>query len=184
MSPNRKTSWLLAGVLALLAVASARAQEDAIPNDLQWFGPTENGSYGNGPDRKTGVFFGYEGLIWSINAPSAASIGLPPPNSRVVWYDNTDTSMDFQTSTLNTGSFQSAFVPGSLFQYGYMGEEHGIIGETYWLQSQTQTIGADNVPMVINDPVIGSFGERRLVRACPIIRASRSRRTFPPTSDC
>lgn len=150
-SPHRNLTWLVTGALALLTALPAGA-EDTVA-DMQLFAPADVTSYGGGPEPNTGYFFAFDGIFWSIQRPGTALIGSPAADA--VYF--TDTSrLWIQTSTVNTGEYDSMITEGSRFQLGRMGEEHGWLGEFYFLQTQEQELHASHVHMRLNDPGIGT----------------------------
>jgi len=165
MSRNRTSSWLAAGVLLLLAAASARAQqitEELDSYDYQLFAPADVTPYDGGPEQRQGYFFGFDGLLWSISKPALNYMGLPPPYSRVVFY-GTDTNYVTQFSTFNNSQLASEGVTGDRFDLGYMGKENGWYLSGFKLQDQNQLYYGSNVNMVMNDPPVdNTYGITRL----------------------
>jgi hypothetical protein len=151
-------SGLAAGVLTLLAGLPTLAQD---LEDAQLFAPADVSNYDGDQELKHGYFFRFDGLSWFIQKPQAASIGLAPPNSRTVFYGN-DATAQVQTSSGDTSALKSAQVEGSRFDFGYVGEYNGWFVSGYKLQDQYQELWLNNASVVLNDPVVGAFGERSL----------------------
>jgi hypothetical protein len=169
LSPNRTLAWLVAAALALTAT---RVGAQSYPNegqsfppqdlqDMQPFAPVDVNSYDAAVEPHQGFFFTYDGLVWAIKSPPTASIGLAPPNNRLVFY-GTDAAYDYQYSEGDTSPLSTQYRYGNRFEYGYMGRDHGIYGCYFGLAQLNQEYGLSDVDMVIKDPVYGAYGESRL----------------------
>ena len=146
MSPYQRFTWLLAGFLTLLAALPARANDENLA-DMQLFSPLEVRPYGDGPEPRTGWFFRYDPLVWNVQRPDVAFLGVPPPAQANI---GTALVPVIAQSTLTTADMTDAMTFGNRFQVGRMGEEHGFQMEGYWLNPVNLSIRTTSVTMLFN----------------------------------
>lgn len=150
MSPNRITSWLVVGVLALLAAMPARAREDYLEG-FDLFAPPEDRLYDDGPEAAKGLFFTFDGVFWAITAPAQHFVGQDPNiYTRTATYDQ-GTTYQIEQSTLTTGFMQASIIEGDRFDFGWAGDENGIFFRITSLQPQTQRFDGSNVDVTFKD---------------------------------
>ena len=117
------------------------------------FAPADISPFGNGIQPKEGYFFVFDGLRWSISAPSVAIIGKPDFVRRDVFRsDPTQVAQPFnQANTHDTGQYISAFTEGNRLEFGRISGHKGWMVGGYRLQSQSQTIVASDVNVAFED---------------------------------
>jgi len=92
--------------------------------------------------------FTYTQTVGSGSQVATTTINATEPPWGVTYYYYTPYT---QTSSLTTSDLQSTFTPGNRYQFGWMGREHGWIGEVFMLQSQNQTSVHNGVTMTFKD---------------------------------
>ncbi len=165
MWPKRIT-FGLAGLACLLVTGlTAFAQEGVrdLPA-MQLFDPADIRPYDNWNPPKEGFFFSFDGIWWTISAPKKTTVGAPgltAPVDYVSYY--TDNSLvppvTYQViktlddeNTFDTGDFRAKQKDGDRIEFGYTGEHHGFLVDTFELNGQTQYVAGDQVHVMFHDP--------------------------------
>ena len=165
MWPKRMTLGLAASVCLFSMVVPASAQEGVrdLPA-LQLFDPADIRPYDTWNQPKEGFFFSFDGLFWTISAPKKTSIGVPGGTAAVDYVsyfinNNVTPTVTEQVinnftdaNTFDTGDFRAKQVQGDRLEFGYTGEHHGFLVDTYELNCQTQVIYGQDVHVIFNDP--------------------------------
>jgi len=154
MSPIRNTSWLVAGVLAFLVAAPARADENRL-EDFQLFAPAETRSYDDDPEPSRGYYFTFDGLFWTIGPPARSYVGLAPNapgGAPTVRYYNSFNAV-LQQSTMTNSFISAKPTDGNAFEFGYVGEENGWNAAIYDLRNQDHNFNGSNDAVVFRDPL-------------------------------
>jgi hypothetical protein len=116
----------------------------------QPFAPAEISDYGNGPQPKTGFFFSYEYLEWTISRPFASRIGAA---SAEMTESINGVPVDV-TNSLNTDFLYSRFCGGDRWEAGYMDTNNtgwmtSVISHVTQTQHATYLTGST---VLFNDP--------------------------------
>ena len=155
MSPRRMTFGVACLTLILLASVPAFGQDGV--RDLpaaQLFDPADIRPYGEWDTPKEGFFASFDGIFWTISAPKKTSIGAPG-QTRDVFYGPTTADEVVESNTMDTGDFRAKQTQGDRIEFGYTGEHHGFLVDTFELNGQTQYIYGNSVSVVFNDPPNG-----------------------------
>jgi hypothetical protein len=150
MSLQRNRSWLLAGVLVLLAGGAVFGQG---LRDAQPFAPADEDQFGGGPRAKQGFFIVYDGLFWTISAPREATFGVPSAEQTarpVFWGPGAEASTT-QQSTLTSGFLKTDWTGGQRVEFGNIHEHEGWKISYLDLARSTQVVTQDAVQVFFED---------------------------------
>jgi hypothetical protein len=155
---NRTLKSVAVGLLVLATGAMSFGQG---LSGMQLFAPADVSSRGRGPQPNEGFFFSYDILYWNISAPNVATIGNTT-SSTGPFYRNvpiTDPDPDnyqlFQDNTLDTGQFVADFAVGNRIELGRVSGNHGWMVSVYQLHQLSQSIFANDVDVLFEDPTFG-----------------------------
>ncbi len=143
MWPKRITLGL-AGLACLLLTGGAAFAQEGVRDlpALQLFEPADCRPYDGWDAPKEGFFFSFDGIFWTISAPKKAPVGVPGGTTDVP---------PFETNSFDTGDFRAKEVQGDEMEFGYTGEHHGFLVDTYELNCQTQIIFGDYVSVIFQE---------------------------------
>lgn len=172
---NRTGSWLLAWGILLLLVSTAAAQgvPAFVPGEIQnvenfdpVFAQPDLSPYGAAMRAPSGYFGGAEALFFFASAPGRTQIGLNNATSQV-YVNNSTASNTSNVGTLFTtdsNSVDNSYATATLhtgmrFELGYVDEdsEKGWLLGGFYMNSQTQTLQAQNVHMVFQQPMVANY---------------------------
>ena len=143
MWPKRITLGL-AGLACLLLTGGAAFAQEGVRDlpALQLFEPADCRPYDGWDAPKEGFFFSFDGIFWTISAPKKAPVGVPGGTTDVP---------PFETNSFDTGDFRAKEVQGDEMEFGYTGEHHGFLVDTYELNCQTQIIFGNYVSVIFQE---------------------------------
>jgi len=137
-------------LVVFLAELPAQGQDHEL-RGLQLAEPADVRPYGNWAQPKTGFFFDFEGIFWTISPPKVTTVGFPGL-TREVFTGPTTAFETTETNTMET-NFRAKWKQGDRIQLGYQGEHHGWLVETIETNTQTQHLAGQHVSVVFDDPV-------------------------------
>jgi hypothetical protein len=158
MSSKRIYSGLAAGLALVLATMCAHRMaygEDSELQGMACFEPCDEAPYGNWAQPKDGFFLTFDGLWWHISAPPKTSIGDPTLTPTV--YDSAGNE-SVETNGMDTGELRAKWKLGNRIEFGYVEGNNGFLVSTIHMESQTEVLQQNYVPVVFNDPSFGSYG--------------------------
>jgi hypothetical protein len=148
MSLRSTKQWLITGALLVLMTATAFGQG---MENMQWFAPPADNSYGGGRQPREGFFASAVWLRMSISSPDATTIGYETNQPHDVY-----TSYDFSRAAKNshtTDWIDSRMADGMRYEVGDIAGHHGWMISGFTIKPQDQTfhpLGGGE--MIIEDP--------------------------------
>ncbi len=123
---------------------------------MEWFGPAETSTYGNGPRSRIGFFGSYERVYWSLSRPTTTTIGSTTaagPNISTIGTFLFPPQAFPALNSMDTGFLQANGAWGNRIELGYVDTDNygwmiGVLDHV----SQGQFRNASNVELQFNDP--------------------------------
>jgi len=148
MSLRSTKHWIISGALLVLMTASAFGQG---MENMQWFAPPADNSYGGGRHPREGFFATAEYLRMSISSPDATTIGYDTAQPHDVY-------TEYGISRAARNSFDTAWIDsrgtdGMRYEIGDIAGHSGWMVGGYTVKEQGQQfhpLGGGE--MIINDP--------------------------------